>query len=80
MTTIHDTDNADLAAWLVKGGYASLAEWADDSDYWWDERDDCWRVRGGGHPVDIEDCALDAMEAEAECIAAERREHRRNTR
>lgn len=64
-----DTVN-EVFRWVVSNGYASVADWAADSDYrrvgrdrWFDE---------DGHEVDIWECALGAMRA----ATVERREWR----
>ena len=49
-----------VLTWCRENGYESIEAWARDSDY---EKVEFW-VNEEGHPVDIHQCACDAMDAE----------------
>lgn len=65
-----DTDRK-IEAFLDGGGYSSIEDWAADSDYIL--TDDGW-THEDGHPVDLEDCILGAMEACADWILVDPRD------
>lgn len=62
--------SSDLQAFLDNGGYATLEDWAADSDFEYHDDTDTWHYRSDDYnyemmpdPIDIEIAAYSAMEA-----------------